>query len=120
MRRLKNEAENIKRVLSSATSADIVLDALADGEDLDLTITRDTFVKINQKYFSKITPMLEQLLKYTKKESGDISKVIMVGGSSRIPYVRGIIKGFFPKAEFDEKPNADETVAIGAARVYGD
>ena len=66
MRRLKNEAEKIKRVLTAATSADIVLDSLAEGEDFELTMTRETFVNINQKHFSKIVPMLEELLAKTK------------------------------------------------------
>ena len=112
---MKNEAEKIKRVLSTATTAEIVLDTLAEGEDFELTLTRETFVKINNKYFRKIIPMLADLLEKAKKSVDDIKHLVMVGGSPRIPHVSKMISDFFSAAEFDAKLNVDETVAIGAS-----
>jgi len=87
MRRLKNEAEKIKRVLTAATSAEIILDSLAEGEDFELSMTREFFEHINQKNFAKIVPLLEELLSIAKVSVDKIKHLIMVGGSSRIPYV---------------------------------
>ena len=62
MRRLKNEVEKVKRVLSTATQVEIALDALADGEDFSYNLTRKEFEQINQIYFDECIPMIEDCI----------------------------------------------------------
>ena len=62
MRRLKNEVEKVKRLLSDATQAEIELDALTDGEDFSYSLTRKEFEQINQKYFDECIPMIEDCI----------------------------------------------------------
>jgi len=115
MRRLKSEVEKNKKVLSSAMSAEINLDALKDGEDFSYNMTRSKFEEINKKHFDKIVPVIEACLKDAGVSKDKIHDVVMVGGSTRIPAVRDILNGFFTNKNLDHKMNPDEAVAAGAA-----
>jgi len=63
MRRLKTECEKGKIVLSAALSVEINADALKDGEDFSLNLTRQKFNALNQAHFNKIIPVIEGCLK---------------------------------------------------------
>ena len=77
----------MKIVLSAAMIVEINLDALKDGEDFSLTITRQKFNALNQHHFNKIIPVIEGCLKDGKLTKNEINDVVLVGGSTRIPAV---------------------------------
>jgi len=115
MRRLKTECEKAKIVLSAALSVEINADALADGEDFSLNLTRQKFNALNQGHFNKIIPVIEGCLKDGKLTKTEIHDIVLVGGSTRIPAVKELLGDFFKGKSLDQKMNPDEAVAAGAA-----
>jgi len=115
MRRLRTACEKAKRVLSDKPKANIEVDNFHDGQDLNLTVTRSRFENLCQKYFNGCLEPVQLVLDDAKMSKDDINEVILVGGSSRIPKVRELIKKFFGGKELNESINPDEAVALGAA-----
>ena len=120
--RLKQEAEKAKIDLSGTTSANINLPFItadANGpKHLDVTITRAKFEELTADLVqATITPM-EKALKDAGLTYNDISKIILVGGSTRIPAVQAAVKRVTGKEPF-KGINPDECVAIGAALPAG-
>ena len=116
--RLKQEAEKAKIDLSGTTSANINLPFItadANGpKHLDVTITRAKFEELTADLVqATITPM-EKALKDAGLTYNDISKIILVGGSTRIPAVQAAVKRVTGKEPF-KGINPDECVAVGAA-----
>jgi len=87
MRRLKNEVEKAKKVLSDAKSVEIIVDALSDGEDFTLDMTRDKFEDINKAVFDKIELILLRCIQASDMRPEDFNDIILVGGSTKIPRV---------------------------------
>jgi L1 cell adhesion molecule like protein len=114
-RRLKVECEKAKRNLSSSVEVTIDIDALYDGNDLNLTISRPDFEYKCTDLFKKLQEPLDTALKDAKLEKNQINDVILVGGSTRIPKVQEIVKNVFGEKVVNKQINADEAVAIGAA-----
>jgi L1 cell adhesion molecule like protein len=84
LRRLRIYCEKAKRTLAAAPEADIELDALADGEDFSLTLTRAKFDELCKESFNATIPCVDAALKDAGMTKKDIHEVIMVGGSTRI------------------------------------
>ncbi|MDP6693783.1 MAG: Hsp70 family protein, partial [Phycisphaerales bacterium] len=82
---------------------------------LQVTITRATFEEICKDLFDRLRKPCETALKDAKMSPSDISDIVMVGGSTRIPKVQEITKEIFQTAELDKSINPDEVVAVGAA-----
>ena len=112
--RLKVECEKAKKNLSSASETTIDLDALAEGEDFNITISRPEFEDMCKTHFDKLIPVVVQTLEDAKLTKERIDDIVLVGGSTRIPKVNEIIIDYFNK-EPKKNINADEAVAIGAA-----
>ena len=118
MQRLKDEAEKAKIELSSVTSASInipFITADATGpKHLDLTLSRAKFNELTADLVEKTMGPVRTALADSGLEIKDIDKVLMVGGSSRIPAVQEAVKSLIGKDPF-KGINPDECVAIGAA-----
>jgi len=118
MQRLKESAEKAKIELSGMTSASINLPFItADAtgpKHLDLTLTRAKFNELTSDLVEKTMGPVRQALKDSGLEISGIDKVLMVGGSSRIPAVQEAVKKLIGKEPF-KGINPDECVAIGAA-----
>ncbi len=118
MQRLKDEAEKAKIELSGITSAEInipFITADATGpKHLDYTLTRAKFNELTADLVEKTMGPVRQALADSKLSISEIDKVLMVGGSSRIPAVQDAVKGLIGKEPF-KGINPDECVAIGAA-----
>ena len=115
MRRLKSACEQVKRTLSSATSAQIGLDSLYNGIDYNNTITRAKFESLCSKLFRKTIIMLEDVLKQAEVTKEEVHEVILVGGSTRIPKIQKMLSKYFGNKELCKSVNPDECVAYGAA-----
>lgn len=118
MQRLKEASEKAKIELSSATKTRINLpyiSANASGpKHLDLELTRAKFLELANPIIQKCVGPTKQALKDAGLEPNKIDKVILVGGSTRIPAVQELVKNIMGK-EPDKSVNPDEAVAIGAA-----
>ncbi len=118
MQRLKESAEKAKIELSGMTSSAINLPFItadASGpKHLDLTLTRAKFNELTADLVEKTMVPVRQALKDSGLEISQIDKVLMVGGSSRIPAVQDAVKKLIGKDPF-KGINPDECVAIGAA-----
>ena len=122
MQRLKEAAEKAKIELSSMTTASINLPFItadASGpKHLDLTLTRAKFNELTGDLVENTMGPVRQALQDAGLSPSDISKVLLVGGSSRIPAVQEAVKKFMGKEPF-KGINPDECVAIGAALQAG-
>lgn len=114
-RRLKNACERAKRVLSSATQANIEIESLADGVDFSTSITRARFEELCSDLFQKTLVSVKQALEDAKISTSDVDEVILVGGSSRIPKLQQILSDFFDGKKLCNSVHPDEVVAMGAA-----
>ena len=118
MQRLKEAAEKAKIELSNVTSSNINLPCITMNENgpqhLDLTLTKAKFDELTADLVEKTMGPTRQALKDAGLTANDIHKVILVGGSSRIPAVQEAIKNLLGKEPF-KGINPDECVALGAA-----
>ena len=118
MQRLKEAAEKAKIELSGVTSTNINLPYItADAtgpKHLDLTLTRAKFDQLTAHLVEATAGPVRQAMSDAGLSGNDISKVLLVGGSSRIPAVQDMVKKLTGKEGF-KGINPDECVAIGAA-----
>ena len=118
MQRIKDAAEKAKKDLSGMTTAQISLPFLAQGKDgvinYESDLTRAKFEELNMDLFESTLEPVRKALKDAKLKAKDIDKVLLVGGSTRIPYIQELVK-----KELGQEPskgvNPDECVALGAA-----
>ena len=118
MQRLKEAAEKAKIELSGVTSTNINLPYItADAtgpKHLDVTLTRAKFNELTAKLVERTMGPVRQALADAGLKASDLSKVLLVGGSTRIPAVQEAVKGITGKEGF-KGINPDECVAVGAA-----
>ena len=118
MQRLKEAAEKAKIELSGVTTSNINLPYItADAtgpKHLDVTLTRAKFNELTADLVEKTMVPVRQAMKDAGLSASDISKVLLVGGSSRIPAVQEAVKKITGKDGF-KGINPDECVAVGAA-----
>ena len=100
IRRLTNAAESAKRILSSAESTTVEVESLHEGIDFRCQVSRAKFEELNLDLFKKTLDPVDRVLADSKLDKGSISKVIMVGGSSRIPRIQKLVSEYFPKLKF--------------------
>ena len=118
MQRLKEAAEKAKIELSGVTSSNINLPYItADAtgpKHLDVTLTRAKFNELTAHLVDATMEPVRQAMSDAGLTAGDISKVLLVGGSTRIPAVQEAVKKMTGKEGF-KGINPDECVAVGAA-----
>ncbi|MEF2823816.1 MAG: molecular chaperone DnaK [Peptococcaceae bacterium] len=119
MQRLKEAAEKAKMELSTVTTSNInlpfiTMDGNGQPQHLDLTLSRAKFDELTADLVEKTMVPSRQALQDAGLSAGDIDKVILVGGSTRIPAVQDAVKKLTGKDPF-KGINPDECVAIGAA-----
>ena len=118
MQRLKDAAEKAKKDLSGVTTTQISLPFISQSEDgplhLDITLTRAKFESLIEDLVNSTLEPVRKAMKDAKLTNKDLDKVILVGGSTRIPCVQELVK-----KELGQEPhkgvNPDEVVAMGAA-----
>lgn len=112
--RLKAACERAKKTLSSLTSTTIDIDSLFEGIDFKATISRAKFEAMCHDDFQKCIEPVEQVIKDAKIDKSDIAEIVLVGGSTRIPKIRTLLRNFFGR-EPKQDINPDEAIAYGAA-----
>ena len=118
MQRIKDAAEKAKKDLSGMMSAEISIPFIAQSDEgplhLNVTLNRAKFEDLNKDLFDSTLDAVRKALKDAKLTASDIDKVLLVGGSTRIPYIQELVKRELGK-EPSKEVNPDEVVAMGAA-----
>ena len=118
MQRIKDAAEKAKKDLSSMTTTQISLPFIAQNDEgpvhMDMTLTKAKFEDLCRDLFDSTLEPVRKALKDANMTAKDINKVILVGGSSRIPYIQELVKKELGQ-EPNKSVNPDEVVAMGAA-----
>ena len=119
MQRVKDAAEKAKKDLSSMTTTQISLPFITQNDNkeplhMDISLSKAKFEDLNKDLFDSTLEPVRKALKDAKLTAKDINKVILVGGSSRIPYIQELVKKELGQ-EPNKSVNPDEVVAMGAA-----
>jgi len=116
---LITKSEEIKKELSEYEEVEIEISNLLSGYNLSTKISREKFEDISSITLDKIKRIIKKTLDDSSYAISDIDKVVLVGGSSKIPVVREFVTEFFGKAPYSDKP-LDKLVAMGAVIVAQD
>ena len=118
MQRIRDAAEKAKKDLSSMTTTQVSLPFIAQNDEgpvhMDMTLTKAKFEDLCRDLFDSTLEPVRKALKDANMTAKDINKVILVGGSSRIPYIQELVKKELGQ-EPNKSVNPDEVVAMGAA-----
>ena len=114
MKKLKVSCEIIKKILSSAKQTILRIQNFYKNKDIIESITRKEFEDNCEHLFKKLEISLEDALKNAKLKAEDIHEIILVGGSTKIPKVKEIIRNYFKNSKINDIINPDEAVAFGA------
>lgn len=115
LRTLRTACERAKRTLSTATTASIICDSLYEGHDFMDNISRAMFENLNDELFRSTMNPVAQVLKDANMSKSDVTDIVLVGGSSRIPRVQQLLQDFFNGKQPCRGVDPDEAVAYGAA-----
>jgi heat shock protein 1/8 len=125
VKRLTVAVEAAKRTLSTAKSAEIVVDAIVvpttvvaggkESYDFRFTLDRSRFEKICETFFIRCLETVKKVLKDAKVKPENVDDIVLVGGSTRIPRMQEMLQEFFDGRELCRSLNPDEAVAYGAA-----
>ena len=114
-RRLRSQCEKIKKMLSTTTVARLSIDGFYEGMDFDSKITRAKFENLCKTTFDQTLDSVNKALRDAKMSKSDIHEIVLVGGSTRIPYIQNMLSNHFNGKALCKSLNPDEAVAHGAA-----
>ncbi|MEW6684986.1 MAG: molecular chaperone DnaK [Candidatus Edwardsbacteria bacterium] len=114
LQRLKEASEKAKKELSTKRFADIRIPFLIQDMDLHLTMSREQFEELTRDLLEKMIEPTKQVLSDAKLNPGQIDRVVLVGGSTRMPAVQKLARELLGKEPYKDI-NPDEVVALGAA-----
>ena len=115
LRKLRTACENAKRTLTTSTKSSIICESIYQCHDLIDNITRTTFEQLNNELFKSIINLIAQVLDDVNVSKNDISNIVLVGGSSRIPRIQQLLQEFFNGQQLCRSINPDEAIAYGAS-----
>merc|ERR1712196_221656 len=115
MQKLRRESERVKRALSTQHQARAEIEALYDGIDFSETLTRARFEELNNDLFKKTLGPVGKVMSDAGLKKNEVDEIVLVGGSTRIPKVKALLKDYFNGKAPNTGINPDEAVAYGAA-----
>ena len=115
MNRLKIASEKAKIILSSEKETNIDIDDFYNNEFLHYHLTRVEFEDICKDLFDRLIKPLDEVIVGCPKSLDGIHEIIFVGGSTRIPKLKELVRTYFYDIHINDSINPDETVAYGAA-----
>merc|ERR1719327_181579 len=115
MQKLRRESERVKRALSTQPQARAEIEALYDGIDFSETLTRARFEELNNDLFKKTLGPVGKVMSNAGLKKSEVDEIVLVGGSTRIPKVKALLKDYFNGKAPNTGINPDEAVAYGAA-----
>lgn len=114
VKRLKVACEKAKRILSSSTVTTIELDSLHEGLDVNISLSKARFEDLNSIFFKDCFEPVDKVLADSKLSKSQITDVVLIGGSTRIPKIQTMLSNYFGGKSLNKSINPDEAVAIGA------
>ena len=114
IKKLRDACEQAKRVLSTAMSTIIDIDSLYKNSSLKFTLTRAKLEDLCKEEFEKCLKFVCNVLNDADIDKSDVDDIVLVGGSTRIPYINNMLKTFFNRDKLCKDINPDEAVAYGA------
>jgi chaperone protein DnaK len=114
MQKLRREAERAKRALSTNAEVRVEIESLMPGLDFNELVTRAKFEELCADLFRQTLVPVEKVLEDAGVSREEVSEVVLVGGSTRMPKVATLLQRFFKRAP-NRSVNPDEAVAFGAA-----
>jgi endoplasmic reticulum chaperone BiP len=115
IQKLRKEVERVKRSLSAQNQARLEIDDLVPGFDFSETLSRARFEELNADLFKKTLGPVQKVLDAADLDITQVDRIVLVGGSTRIPKVRAMLSEFFGGKDFAQGVHPDEAVAYGAA-----
>jgi len=116
MSRLRRAVESAKKALSTTASVEIEVDSILGDLDFTASLSRSKFEELNGKLFSRCIDTVKSVLVDAEVGLKEVTDVVLVGGSTRVPYLQECLYNLFEKRiELCKSVHPDEAVAIGAA-----
>merc|ERR1740130_1649155 len=115
MQKLRREVEKAKRTLSSQHQAKLEIEGFFEGDDFSETLTRARFEELCMDLFRSTLKPVQKTLTDGDVKKSEVDEIVLVGGSTRIPKVKQLVKEYFNGKEPSTGINPDEAVAYGAA-----
>jgi heat shock protein 1/8 len=115
MRRLRTACERAKRTLSTSTATIIEVEALHEGIDFLLNVSRAKFEELCMDLFKATMEPVSNVLRDAKLDKSKVHDIVLVGGSTRVPKVQQLLQEYFNGKELCKSVNPDEAVSMGAA-----
>ena len=112
--RLKKQCELAKIELTDKNDTEIEIESIANGKDLFIKIKRVEFERLCNDKFKECLEPIKEVLEIAKEKKENINEIILVGGSTRIPQIKCLIRDFFNGKEVNCNLNPDEAIAYGA------
>uniref|UniRef100_A0AAQ6A0A4 Heat shock 70 kDa protein 14 n=1 Tax=Amphiprion ocellaris TaxID=80972 RepID=A0AAQ6A0A4_AMPOC len=119
MLKLMNGADMAKHSLSSLGSANCFVDSLHDGIDFECNVSRARFELLCSSLLNKSIQPIQLLLEKAGLSARNINKVVLCGGSARIPRLQQMMREMFPDVDLLSSAPPDEVIAVGAALEAG-
>ncbi|XP_040578661.1 heat shock 70 kDa protein 14-B [Lepeophtheirus salmonis] len=113
--KLENAAETVKHVLSTLDTAPCHIESLYEGIDFNHSVTRARFNNELSKLMPTLLRPIHRVLELANVHINKVNKVILCGGSCKIPAIQSNVSSLFPNAEILNTINPDEVIAKGAA-----
>ncbi len=119
LQKLRSQSESAKKILSTNTCAYIAVENFHDEKDLFVKINREDFENLCRDLFLLCVHPIEDLMNECSKSLDEINEIILVGGMTRMPYIRELLNNKFRKGNEKSRVNCsinpDEAVSVGAA-----
>merc|ERR1740133_889744 len=115
MQKLRRESERVKRALSTQPQARAEIEALFDGIDFSETLTRARFEELNNDLFKKTLGPVGKVMSDAGLRKSEVDELVLVGGSTRIPKVKELLKDYFNGKTPNTGINQEEPAASGAS-----
>jgi molecular chaperone DnaK (HSP70) len=113
--KLMTAAENVKHSLSKQQTANVCVESLHDGMDLQCSIVRGRFEGVCHHIFQSCLEPLQGVLESSNLTANDIHKVVLVGGTCKIPRLQQLVKEWFPSSQILCSAPPDHVISLGAA-----
>ncbi|KAK2713339.1 hypothetical protein QYM36_009265 [Artemia franciscana] len=114
--KLLSAAEQSKHILSTMNSSHVFVESLCEGVDFSTNVSRARFEMLVQTHISRLCSPIQECIEKGGFTAGAIDKLIIVGGSLRMPGFQQAVKDRLPNAELLSSVSPDEVIAVGAAQ----
>lgn len=116
IQKLRIKCEESKKILSVLNTSYVCISNFWKHIDLNVEITRDTFIKLNEKIFNKCRELINKTINTEtyKLDKNNVKNVVLIGGSTKIPEIMRILKCEFPNSVIYNDIDPDTSVAYGA------